>query len=205
MKKILSIAVAGVLMLIGSCLHAQTSIGFGSAARIHSYDFKDPTGIFENADDSDVLLGGAIQFEQGIPLGEIISFSVGANLGLYARNDYLDIKNVDIVESYLDFPIRIKFGIPLGENVKLNLFAGPVPSIGLGSKIKVDNGEDINLYKDLDLKRFDLLIGGGAGLDIIEHIRLAVSMDASTINRWDSGDGWSLKTPAVTFTAAYIF
>ena len=107
-KTILALMALSAMMLFGTKMSAQTSIGFynGARAYVNSLD-----GASENKSGGAYI--GGISFEQNLR-GRVLGLSVGADLGLAAKNDFLDVKDSTLLESYLDIPVRAKLFIPFG-------------------------------------------------------------------------------------------
>lgn len=201
MKKSFIIIVAAIAMMFaGNKLSAQTSIGFYQGSRAYVQNI-------ENADDKSNYGAYAfgISFEQNARLGKILGLSLGADLGLAAKNDYLvDTPDATLLESYLDIPIRAKIYIPLGSAVDFNIFAGGVPSFCLSSNTKVGDADPIKNLSEDGYQSFDVMIGGGVGLEIIDHIKLALSFDIGVFDR-NKSDLIEMHSGALKFTAAYMF
>lgn len=200
-KSILSLVAVVALSLMGTGAFAQSSIGIFNGAR--SFASK-----VDGADKTESTAGSTfgISYEHNTRLGSLLGVSAGVDLGVFGANDFFDIKDYTVVESYIDIPIRGKVFIPLGNSVDLNVFAGFVPSYCLGSWGKVDKDDDAtNRFKDNeDHKRFDVMLGGGVGLDIIKHIKLAASFDFGVLDR-NASDAIQYHQGVLKFTAAYIF
>ena len=145
-KSILSLVAVVALSLMGTGAFAQSSIGIFNGAR--SFASK-----VDGADKTESTAGSTfgISYEHNTRLGSLLGVSAGVDLGVFGANDFFDIKDYTVVESYIDIPIRGKVFIPLGNSVDLNVFAGFVPSYCLGSWGKVDKDDDAtNRFKDND-------------------------------------------------------
>ena len=199
-KNVLTIVAAAVLSLIGSAAFAQTSVGLFEGGRGYAQRFD---GADENTSTGASAFG--LTIEHNVRLNSLFGVSAGADISVSGAKDFMDIKDFTLVESYLDIPLRGKVYLPLGSAVDLNFFAGAVPSYCLGSWYKAGDG-DAESYFDAnkDYKRFDVMLGGGVGLDIIKHIKVAVSFDCGVLDR-DAADGSKLNSGILKFTAAYIF
>ena len=187
------------MMFSGNKMSAQFSIGYYSGARSYVTTVNN-----EKVDDkSDAAFIGGLSLEHNSRLGRVLGFSAGADLGIAAKSDFM-VKNATLLETYLDIPLRVKLFIPLGSAVDLSIFAGGVPSICLSSNTKVGDADPVKNLSDDGYQRFDVMIGGGVGLDIIKHIKLAASLDAGLLDR-QKPDLIEYHSGAVKFTAAYIF
>ena len=199
-KNILTLVAASLLSLIGSAAFAQTSVGLFEGGR----------GYLQRLDGADKNTApGATVFgltvEHNVRLNSLFGISAGADVSVSGAKDFMDVKEFTLVESYLDIPLRGKIYLPLGNALDLNFFAGAVPSYCLGSWSKVGDGDTENYFDaNKDYKRFDVMLGGGVGLDIIKHIKVAVSFDCGVLDR-DGADGSKFNSGILKMTAAYIF
>ena len=117
-----------------------------------------------------------------------------------ARKD----NNKNLGEIYLEAPVRAKLYIPLGSKVDLYIFGGPVASVNLVSGDFHTKQITNNYQANPNLRRFDLLLGGGVGVEIIRHIRATVGYDHGPINR-DGTPGRNVHTGALKVAAYYMF
>lgn len=100
---------------------------------------------------------------------------------------------------YLQLPIMGAYKAKVSSNTKLVVFAGPYFAYGVGGKIKFDSSfsssggylpdnEDLNSFGERKLKRFDLGLGSGIGLEYKNYcLSLGYEWGLSNINR-DSYD-----------------
>ena len=201
MKKTISIIIAAIAMLcLGNKLSAQTSIGLYSGARAYVDIFNGDTDNKE----SDAAYAVGLSFEQNARLAKIFGVSVGADLGLVAMNEFKGVKDASFLESYLDIPVRAKVFIPFGSAVDFSIFAGGAPSFCLSSNTKVGDADPIKNLSDNGYQSFDMMIGGGIGLDIISHIKLALSFDFGLLDR-NKSDIIETHSGVLKFKAAYVF
>ncbi len=120
---------------------------------------------------------------------------------LVTNDDYASITESNITAHRLDVPFRVNAGFPLGSSVKLYIFAGPNFNFGLKESRKGGywggSGQHDNIYdiKEANGKhlysRFDLQIGGGAGLEF-GKVGLRASYDLGLLDR-DNRDSYEWK------------
>ena len=200
MKKTLIFAIAAIAMMFtGNKMSAQFSIGYYSGARAYVTTVNDKK--VDNG--SDAAFVGGLSLEHNSRIGRVLGLSAGADLGIAAKNNFM-VKDATLLETYLDIPLRVKLYIPLGSAVDLAIFAGGVPSICLSSNTKIGDADPIKNLSDDGYQRFDVMLGGGVGLDIIKHIKLAASFDAGLLDR-QKPDLIEYHSGVLKFTAAYIF
>ena len=122
------------------------------------------------------------------PLAEWQSTAAGASLTGVAGYHFGGNNAINLGEIYLDVPVRARFNIPVGGRNNLFLFTGPVLSVNLVSIDAHASGTTNNYETDKDLRRFDVMFGFGVGIDIIEHIRVALGFDYGLLDRVASPD-----------------
>ena len=101
-----------------------------------------------------------------IPTGSGFSIEPGVNF------DYISFKVLDESTSvyYLRVPLHLNYTVDVADKVALFLGAGPSFAIGLGGKDKPFKGEE-------SLNRFDLQVGGLAGIRVLNSLELRVGYD----------------------------
>lgn len=195
MKKLANILTLVLALGFAQTLSAQTfSIGAGSAS--HIYVFGDHSVAVEP--------GLSLDFEAGFPITDLFTIGTGASLtGVYGYHfGGNEAKNIG--EIFLDIPVRAKFYIPLGSKVSLVPFAGAILSTNLVSIDAHANGTTSNYDIYHDLKRFDVMLGGGVGVDMFRHVRVELGFDYGLMDRLgDKID--SVHRGQLKLTAQYIF
>ena len=180
MKKILVSLLAASLMLLGTSAYAQIAIGAGYAQSKHTLAGKKATT-------SSPTNGFYAGIDYNVPVGEIFGLSAGVNYEYLMSKTYSlsSILSGDIKEQYINVPVRINAGFDLSDDVRLFLFGGPTFSYALSGMVDSGSGA-YDVYEHHDYKRFDVLVGGGAGLDLMDHFRLTVSYDLGLFNTYPS-------------------
>ena len=98
-------------------------------------------------------------------------------------------------------PLRLAAGFPVTPQFRLFLFGGPKAFIGISSISQVNAsvmglsyGEKVDNYEDYPERRFDLMLGGGIGMDIMEKFRVKVGYDWGLFDRVASDqEDWGLR------------
>ena len=177
---------------------AQISLGIGSGSRVYTFQ----------EGNAPAMPGAAptisIEFEANFRLSRVFGVSVGADLAGVAGYHFMNDKSKNLGEIYLEAPVRAKLYIPLGSKVDLYIFGGPVASVNLVSGDFHTKQITNNYQANPNLRRFDLLLGGGVGVEIIRHIRATVGYDHGLINR-DGTPGRNVHTGALKVAAYYMF
>ena len=108
---------------------------------------------------------------------------------------------------YLQIPVMAAWKATITEGIKFVANAGPYFAVGLGGKNKEhwDGGEDYKLFGSdgYDMKRFDLGIQWGIGVELGEKYMVNFTGENGFISPFDGGD----KPKNMTFTigVGYIF
>lgn len=184
------------LLLAAVSASAQISAGIGYS---HS---RDMTKIGTDGDFSLISLNGfTVGANYSLPIVEGLSFVPGlyyeflAAAGAKEVSEHISMTG-SLIEHYLQLPLTLQFGGEVARSCRLFVFGGPTLSLGLAStrteSLSVPNfislGGKHNQYEDGDYGRFDLMVGGGAGVDIY-RIRVTVGYDWGLLNRNLSDDG----------------
>ena len=155
MKKIIFFA---AVMLSVCIANAQTSFQLGFMTTSEKQDL-----II--GDLSDNFSGFTVGYDNNINLAGDLNVAPGLTMAFSLDND----NDEKYKEFNLMIPVDFNYGFQLGNAIKLYLFAGPTIDFGLMAKDGDDN------YYDSDfqlMKRFNVLLGGGAWVDINDLIRI---------------------------------
>ena len=186
MKKIiLTLAVVAMTTFTAS---AQASIGAGYLNSTSSYKVDNMrargdalNGFYAGVDYSIDLLNEFFYVTPGI----YFSYLTGRQL---AGNSFYKLAGTQ-TDMYLNIPVNLSVGLDLGRSRGF-IFLGPTFSVGCASNMRltgssiIGNGsKTIDLYKETQMGRFDVLLGGGIGFDIREAARISVGYHYGVINR----------------------
>ena len=147
-----------------------------------------------------------------LELSKVFSLTPGVYYEFLTTCDYkFSFVSGSVQEHYANVPVLLNAGVNLGDNVRLFAFGGPTLSLGIAASTSVDSGtgkggnrKKHNLYSDDDYKRFDVLAGGGLGIEVNHHFRFTVGYNAGLLNR-TSLDGATLKRNQLKIGAAFVF
>ena len=201
MKKIFATVVAASMMLVGTGAFAQInrdnlSVGAGWVNSTLSH----------KSAGSDNFNGIYLGLSYDIPVASVAGLSVEP--GLYWEH-FSTGGDVRQNESYLQIPVMAKYSFDLASDTRFFVYAGPTLSAGLTSKLKNTAGGSTvstNLYgSDSDYGRFDVLIGLGAGVDLMEHYRIKLGYSYGLVNRYTGSLDAALHRSEVTLGVAYLF
>lgn len=211
MKKILSTILAASMMLIGAQAFAQVSVGAGylnSTTRTKVND--NITTVPSNG----FYVGGDYTITEGKGFG----ISAGAYYTYLANETSKSgsIFGIQIggsaktTEMYLDIPVNFNLSTDLGSSLKGFVYAGPTFSLGLssmseasGSIAGIGGTKKIDNYENENYNRFDILVGGGVGVDY-NQIRIKAGYNLGMLNRYNT-ENYTVNRNVLHVGISYIF
>lgn len=179
MKKILIIAAA---LCITVSMQAQTTFGAG----------------LHHANHKSANLNG---FYAEIGKAYVNRFDLGFAPALRLNYDWNkgDVLSYSLCE--LSAPIMFDYGVELSNAARAFIYAGPTPVLGLAFNEKAQAGSvktNTNLYQRY--KRFDIMVGAGIGLDLIDLFRIKAGYDFGIINNYKDEIVGNQRTHNKVFT-----
>ena len=186
MKKVLCSLCAAALMLAGTNAFAQVSLGAGYVNSTTTVT----SGSSKTTSPANGFYAG-LEFNAPVA-GEILGLSAGVNYEYLQSKSYTlgSVLAGDYKEQFLNVPIHVNAGYNLAEGIRLFAFAGPTFSYALSGKVEptvslgsFKIGTEYDVYKDSNWNRFDVMVGGGVGLDLMGKFRVTVGYDAGMFNK----------------------
>lgn len=163
-------------------LTAQNDLSFG--------------GFYVGADYTVLTIGPGIGITPGI------HFSMAS----YTNKSDSDVQRK---ESYIGIPVNFSYKINIVPGtLAIAPYLGPTFSIGLSNKSTINKWSNTSdLYsKDFDYGRFNIALGGGIALDIVDMIRVSVGYNQYLLNTYTGKNDFKYKrNNAIHFGVAYIF
>lgn len=162
--------------------------------------------------DGDMKIGYNVGVGMDYAFSEDWSLQSGLNFtGKGTKGEGIKIKM-----NYVELPILAAYKFALGENMKFVVNAGPYLAVGLGGKMTVDgeDGGSVKLFSKEDgaeealMKRFDLGIQYGIGLEVGEHYLVNLTGQNGFINPLNDkvwGEELSTKNMAFSISVGYRF
>lgn len=161
MKKIFAV-VALALMTLTVSAQDESKTTFKAGVGLSSV-----VGSDTEADKSIFSYKVGISYDLGISE----NFSIIPGLDYVNKGFKEDGINGNINMSYLQIPVFAAYKIPVSDNMKLAVKAGPYVSYGIfGSDIKFKNGATINVFDSDMFDRFDVGAIAGISLDINQYM-----------------------------------
>ena len=186
MKRLLTIILAASAMFAGTTVFAQNvavEAGFGlSNTNFNALGYK------ANAD----LYGGTLGVSYEIPLlPGTLGFAPGVQFGYFTKGNVniYGYDNISFTETYVAVPLDFNFHFNLSDDMKFLVFAGPTLDLGLTSRIKEKSTSmEYDIYSGkladyTNYTRYDVLLGGGVGFDVMDAVRFSVRYDYGVVNR----------------------
>ena len=198
MKKIVSLLAAA--LMLGSVSAFAQKVGVEAG-----FDFSTTTFDYTLGKTSLDMSGLSVGMNYEMPIGTSgLNFMPGIVFTYFSKNDAnVHVPVIDytlqakLSESYLSIPLDVNFRLNLGEGIDALVYAGPTLSMGLTANAReTATSMNYDIY-DGALKnftrygRFDVLVGGGLGLELYDMLRFTVGYDYGLINR-NSGSTSSL-------------
>lgn len=180
MKKFLMTAVLGMFALAGfSQVKWDARLGVNFSNLTGDGDTKALTGF---------TLG------VGMDYGFNESWSLQSGL-MFTSKGYKEKDAYKARPIYLDIPILAAYKFNISDNTKFVINAGPYLAFGLGGKVKYDGGGDNKYFGDdgWDMKRFDLGIQYGIGLELSDRYLINLTGQNGFIDVADGGDAKNMS------------
>ena len=207
MKKVFAIAAA--LMMLATAANAQ-SFGAGYVQSTQKYNNTSST--------ANGFYAGFGYTADMTPKGSAISLAL--NPGIYyeflsstsAGSLWLVSGESKTQEHYVNVPLHVSVGFNFAPTFKLFAYAGPTANVGIASSTKSTlsiggasgSTEPSDNYKSGNYGRFDIMLGGGVGAEIMNKFRVNVGYDLGMLDRHNS-DNVTLKRNRLTAGVAFIF
>lgn len=204
MKKVLLAIFAAATLAVSA--NAQVNV---EAGYVNSVQKLKKSGSTVSGTSNGVYVGASYNFA----FGKVISLSPGVQYEFLTTGDYkvLPLASGSVQEHYANVPVLLNAGVNIGSNVRIYFYAGPTLSIGIATSKSINSGvgdggniKKQNLYADDTYKRLDVLLGGGAGVEICRRIRLTAGYDAGLLNRTSLDDA-TLRRNRLHVGAAVTF
>lgn len=149
-----------------------------------------------------------------LTLGPGINITPGlyfANASFKDEDTVLGVKTITTgSESYLAVPVNFSYKLELVPGtLALQPYAGPTFAYGLSSKGTfwdevTDKTTTTDNYDGTTYGKFDLQVGVGLAIDIVDMIRVSVGYNMGLLDR-NSDSDYKLTTSNINFGVAYLF
>ena len=198
MKRIITTILAASMMLAGFSAAAQVSVGAGYVNS--AYKTKTTSGS-STSKTSSPAQGFYVGADYDIPIVGGLSMVPGIYYTFATASKSSSILSLasgtgTTTEMYVGVPVNFTYSLEFGNEGKIYVFAGPTFNVGVMSQYKLDATSIVgdystktDNYDDSDYSRFEMLIGGGVGLQY-GAIGIKVGYDANLLNRY-TGDNAS--------------
>lgn len=214
MKKTLSIFVAAMLLLAAVPSFAQVQIGAGYVSSSDRVRVSNSTEV-ESTPSNGVY--GGVGFT--LPLGGDLAVTPGIYYSYLTNRSVSSVAGGIIAvagekeEHYVNVPIHFNYGANFTPKFRFFFFGGPAVSYGVISRTTVsgsilgfsantvvDNYRDVSGYG-----RWDVMVGGGMGFDLVNRLRLTVGYDFGLMNRYIDGGDYDRHRQQLHAGLAFLF
>ena len=211
MKKIITIIAAATMMLSAGTAFAQVNFGAGYV------NSADKTKVGDNTT-TDNVNGFYVGGGYSIPIVAGLKVTPGVYYNFLTKEDVASAGSLasvtgNLQEHYLNVPVSFSYGYEFTPDFKVFAYAGPTLSVGLASKTKISGSalgvsadKTIDNYdEDYKYGRFDVLLGVGAGVDVLNCVRVNVGYDFGMLNRYTGDGDITRHRNQFTVGVAYLF
>ncbi|MBR5034092.1 MAG: PorT family protein [Bacteroidales bacterium] len=203
MKKVFAIAAA--LMLIGTTAFAQSfGAGYVQSTFKHGNASNVANGFYAG-------FGYTAEITTGLSLNPGIYYEFLTGAGNFTGFDVLQgAYQGKTTEHYVNVPLHLSYGINFAPSFKLFVYGGPTATIGIASNSKGATLDDSKSnYANEDYSRFDIMAGGGIGVELMNRVRLNFGYDFGLLDRDNgtniAGKEIALKRNRLVAGAAFVF
>ena len=203
MKKIVTILSAALVLLAGAPAFAQGSFGAG---------YLSSTEVVKSGSSSTErtpMNGFYAGIGYTVPIANGLNFTPGLYYGFAMKNNVASIFGLKIdggkqQDHFVNVPLHFSFGFGTSPDLRLFVYGGPSVSFALASKI-VSGSNTYDRLKDNDsIKRLDVMLGGGIGLELMQTFRVTLGYDFGMLNRYSSNN-YTVNRNQMTAGVAIIF
>ena len=208
MKKIVTLLSAALVLLAGASAFAQTSVGAGYLSSVN---------VNKSGNSSEALNGFYAGVGFTVPITAGINFTPGLYYGYITKSNASNFGSIasasgKLQEHYVNIPLHFSYSLDLSQGFRLFAYAGPSASIGVastytlsGNVAGISGSSKTDNYKDgSNYNRFDVMLGGGVGLEFNDMIRFQVGYDWGMLNRYNS-DNVNVHRNQLTAGVAFLF
>lgn len=205
MKKIITLMSAAILLLAGTSAFAQPAI---NAGYLNSIDLV-KSGNSTNTSPMSGFYAG-VSFT--VPVVSGLNFTPGIYYGYAAKSNSTDLIITTVSgkreDHFINIPLHFSYGLEFNPDFVFFAYAGPSASIGVASKITGALGGNKGSYdryqENSNLNRFDIMLGGGVGVEIMEKFRINVGYDFGMLSRYKNNDT-AYRRNQLTAGVAFLF
>ena len=209
MKKVLM--TLALVAVAATSAFAQISVGAGYLANTQKTSYTSGSTTTTTTTPQSGFYAGA---DYTLDMGQGLGLAAGLKASLLSDTHTTTILGISgttkTTEIYLGVPVQFNYSYALSNDLRLFALAGPTFSLGLSSKSKFTNNvnDDVtitdNYGDDSDYKKFNVLLGAAAGVDVMNTIRIKVGYDLGLLNR-SAADNTKVNDAQWYVGVAYLF
>ena len=203
MKKIVILLSAALVLLASVPVFAQATFGGGYLSTTETWK----SG--STSTESNPMSGFYAGLGFTSPINNLFKLTSGVYYGFATRNNVtkflgLTIDNGKQQDHYINIPVFLSLGLDTTAGLHCFIYGGPSLSFALASKLVSDKKSVDLLDENPDFKRFDVMLGGGVGIELVETFRVTVGYDFGMLDRYNS-NSYSVRRNQFTAGVAIIF
>lgn len=167
-KTVVFLAVAAALLYAGNTYAQRLTINLGYAPQTTTTA---TTILGSTSTQTDDMTGFFAGVDYNIPLTNYFGLAIGAQARYNYKTTSNDIATTKHTQMLIDVPVLLNFGIRLGADARLSVFAGPVASYALSGNTNVtekilNTTHDYPWYKEgSKTQQFDVMGAAGVAFD----------------------------------------
>lgn len=208
-KLIITLAIA---LAACTAAFAQKGLSVGAGYQSYKWSVTTPKLIGDGTNTTNHDFGG---FYAGasytvLTVGPGINITPGLyfSMASYKDSDYPD--DIQAKQSFIGVPINFSYKLDLVPGtLAIEPYVGPTFSFGLKYTSTIDGWDHTtnNYADDYDTSKFNVALGGGIALDIVDMIRVNVGYNYYLLNVYngDNGDVKYQRNGVLNFGVAYLF
>ena len=172
MKKFLTAILAAAMMFIATDAFAQLHVGFGYTNSAENFKLEN---IKSTSNYNGFFLGGG--FDMHLYKG--LSIDPGFYYSFLTNGEKINFQ-----EHMVEIPVDVKYSFDILSVMKLFAYAGPTFQFQVAQKASAKEGglEFESTKSPEDFSKFDVLLGGGIGVDVLDMIRVNVGYRYGLVN-----------------------
>lgn len=187
MKKIVILVSAALALLAGAPAFAQPSFSGGYLSSTETW--KSGSSSTESTPMNGFYAG--IGFTS--PISKGFKLSSGVYYGFATKDNvrsFLGMKfdGGKLQDHYVNIPVHLSLGLDTTAGLHCFIYGGPSLSFTLASRLVTANATIDRFGDDPDFKRFDVMLGGGVGIELVETFRVTVGYDFGMLDRYGNSN-----------------
>ncbi len=219
MKKIITLVAS--LVLMGSICYGQMGLGAGFVKQSLNEKSSYPLAGFYVKADYTILIWKQLAVSVGLDYSRLTATLSGKAGDVWISSPTAGSEaEEEYTEQFLTLPVQLRYVPFSGTGWKVFIFGGPSLVYDLSSRVKTkEDGKEVDwltgdlhnlslpgIYKTkvVDFSNWSIGIGGGIGVEFLDHFRVLAGYDYGLNNRYNSGSE-TMHLKRFYVGASYLF